>query len=127
VDSNARESKIDFSQLLKAIRTLVDERDWQRFHTPKNLVMALSGEVGELNEIFQWLTDDEAKALKSDPRKFDQLCDELADVFYYTLRLSDVLGVDLEDAFWRKLNKTRQKYPVELAKGNATKYTDFNR
>lgn len=127
MESSSRSEALNLERIRSAIRTLVEERDWQKFHTPKNLTMALSGEVGELCEIFQWLTEDEAQSIQSDPKKAEQLRDELADIFYYTLRIADVLSVDLEAAFWAKLNKTRKKYPVELARGNATKYTDFDK
>ena len=113
-------------QLMKErIQKLVSERDWQRFHTPKNLVMALAGEAGELVEIFQWLTDEQAQKIMEDGAKASEVRDELADIFYYILRLSMVLKIDLEEAFNQKLDKTEKKYPVELAKGNARKYTEF--
>jgi dCTP diphosphatase len=127
MSDSVRQNLMDTEKMYSAIRQLVSERDWHRFHTPKNITMALTGEAGELSEIFQWMTDDEILAMARDPQKSESLRDELADIFYYTLRLCDLLGVDLERAFWEKLNKTRQKYPVELAKGNATKYTDFKR
>jgi len=74
------------------------ERDWEQFHTPKNLVMALAGEVGELMELFQWLTPEESLRIMSSVRRAAQVRDEIADVFGYVLRLADVLGIDLEDA-----------------------------
>ncbi len=107
------------------LREMAAARDWDQFHTPKNLVMALSGEVGELTELFQWLTPGQAEGVMQDSSKAQAIADELADILSYTLRLADKLGVDLERAFWNKASKTEQKYPVEKAKGNARKYTDF--
>lgn len=92
-------------------RQFVAERDWEQFHNPKNLVMALAGEVGELTEIFQWLTEDESAAVMGDDDRAAQVHDELADVFAYLIRLADVLNVDLERAFVAKMAKNARKYP----------------
>ena len=94
-------------------RQFVAERDWEQFHNPKNLVMALAGEVGELTEIFQWLTGEESAAAMSDEYRAVQIRDELADVFAYLIRLADVLDVDLEQAFGAKMIKNARKYPAE--------------
>ena len=107
------------------IAKLAADREWQKFHTPKNLVMALGGEAGELLELFQWLSENEAKNIMNDANKKEQTQDELADIFTYLIRLCDILDVDLEAAFWKKIEKTEKKYPIELAKGNAKKYTDL--
>ena len=107
------------------VRDFVKARDWEQFHTPKNLAMALAGEVGELIEHFQWLTADESRQLMSDPKKAEAVRDELADVCVYCLRLGDVLGIDLAQAIRAKMAKNAAKYPVEQAKGKAVKYTDL--
>ena len=99
------------------------ERDWEQFHTPKNLTMALSGEVGELTEIFQWLTDEQSFNLNN--KQTSALNEELADVFLYLIRLADVTGVDLLKASEEKLQKNALKYPIEKCFGNAKKYTEF--
>lgn len=96
-----------------AYRQFVAERDWEQFHNPKNLVMALAGEVGELTEIFQWLTQAESAAVMADEDRAGQVRDELADVFAYLIRLADVLEVDLERAFTEKMVKNARKYPVK--------------
>lgn len=88
-------------------------RDWQRFHTPKNLVMALSGEVGELTALFQWLTPDESGAVLTDPAARAEVLDELADVTIYLARLADVLGVDLLAAAEAKINRNESRFPVD--------------
>lgn len=87
--------------------------------------MGLSGEVGELTELFQWLTPAETEVIMEDATKSIAVQDELADVLTYLLRISDKLNVDLEQAFWRKVALTEAKYPVDKARGNAKKYTEF--
>ncbi len=114
----------DLADLTDAIKRFCDERDWVQFHTPRNLILALVGEVGELAELFQWL-DGEQSARIMNEAVGRQVQDELADVFYYVLRLADVLKVDLGDALTRKLEVNAQKYPVDKARGSAAKYTEL--
>ncbi len=111
------------SDLKDALRTFAAERDWEKFHTPKNLAMALAVEVGELIEHFQWLTGDESRSLT--PQKLDQVEEELADVFIYLVKLSDTLGVDLIDAAFRKIAINSKKYPAKRVRGSAKKYTEY--
>ncbi len=99
-------------ELQRRLRDFVAERDWQRYQTPKNLVMALTGEVGELAEIFQWLTSDQSAMVMSDSQQAEHVRDEIADVLAYLLRLCDVLGVDPEAALAEKITKNAAKYPV---------------
>nr|WP_209707935.1 nucleotide pyrophosphohydrolase [Crossiella equi] len=101
----------------------ISERDWDRFHTPKNLAMALVGEVGELAEVFQWLTDEEAEQVMTDPERAVKVRHEMADVLSYLLRLATVLDVDLEAALREKGQVNVARYPVERSKGHMTKYT----
>jgi dCTP diphosphatase len=115
----------DLQMLALRVRRFADERDWQQFHTPKNLVMALAGEVGELAEIFQWLTPQESSELMADPSKAEGVRDELADVLYYVVRTADVLGVDLEQALVDKLSKNAVRYPIDRSRGSARKYTEL--
>jgi dCTP diphosphatase len=103
-----------------AVAMFAENRTWERFHTPKSPVMALAGEVGELVEIFQWLTAEESVGVMSSPRAQD-VRDELADVLIYLVRLADVLEVDLIGAGFEKLQKNALKYPVEEVKGSAEK------
>lgn len=98
------------------------EREWQPFHAPKNLVMALSGEVGELTEIFQWLTEEESRHVARDAATAAAVRDELADVMMYLVRLASMLGVDLDEAVRAKLAANERRYPVETARGNARKH-----
>ena len=109
--------------LQQQFRVFVAERDWEQFHSPKNLVMALAGEVGELTELFQWLTPEESAAVMADEDRAADVRDELADVFAYLIRLADVLGVDLEQAFVGKMLKNARKYPVATSRGSAAKYS----
>jgi dCTP diphosphatase len=99
------------------------ERDWNQFHSPKNLCMALSVEVAELVEEFQWLTEKESAELS--PQKLAKVADEVADVLNYLIRLSSKLGIDLIKSANDKIAKNAIKYPIAKAKGNANKYTDF--
>ena len=107
-------------QLRRAAADFAAERDWDQFHTPKNLAMSVAGEVGELVEIFQWLTAEESVGVMSSPRGQD-VRDELADVLIYLVRLADVLDIDLIGAGFEKLQKNALKYPVDEVKGSAEK------
>lgn len=111
--------------LTAQLREFAKEREWEQFHTPKNLAMALSGEAGELLSEFQWLRDDEIPGWLRNPANRTAVEHEIADVFGYLLRLADVLGTDLEKALRAKIRVNGKKYPVELARGNATKYTSL--
>lgn len=113
---------IDVDGAARALRKFAEERDWQQFHSPKNLVMALSGEVGELTEIFQWMTEADSHNAASAPKTADAVRDELADVALYLIRLADVLGVDINAAVISKLASNAAKYPVESSRGVSTKY-----
>jgi dCTP diphosphatase len=105
------------------LRQFAADRDWDQFHTPKNLAIALSVEAGELLEHFQWLTPEQAAHLSAN--QLAQLRLEMADVLLYLVRLADQLNVDLVQAALDKLDINAKKYPVDLAKGNAKKYTEL--
>jgi dCTP diphosphatase len=106
--------------LREKVARFADERDWDQFHNPKNLAMALAGETGELIEHFQWLTPGQAAALSRETR--DEVALEAADILLFLVRLCDKLGIDLAAAADRKLLLNAQKYPVEKARGKMTKY-----
>ncbi len=110
-------------QLREALREFSRERDWDQFHSPKNLATALMVEAAELAEHFQWLTEAQSRA--PDAAKREPIEDELADVLVYLVRLADKLDVDLLAAARRKLAKNAAKYPAEKARGRMTKYTDL--
>jgi dCTP diphosphatase len=109
--------------LVQALRAFAKERDWEQFHTPKNLACALSVEASELLEHFQWMTDAQSKALA--PDKQGEVAAEAADVFLYLLQLCDKLGIDLMAAARAKMLVNAQKYPVATARGNSAKYTEL--
>ena len=109
--------------LAGALLQFAEERDWEQFHTPKNMAMALSVEAAELLEVFQWLTPEQSADLTADQRA--AVDEEIADVFIYLVRLCDLLGIDLMDAAWRKLDKNREKYPADKVRGSASKYTEY--
>jgi dCTP diphosphatase len=115
------ERLLDTTALEAALAQFAAERDWAPFHTPRNLVMALTGEVGELNEIFQWMTEAEAAQAAANPATARPLRDELADVLLYLVRLASVLGVDLDEAVRHKLVVNAAKYPVATARGSSRK------
>lgn len=116
---------MSIASLQRQLRDFAAERDWEQFHSPKNLVMALTGEVGELTEIFQWLSPEESASIMTTAVRAGQVREEMADVLAYLLRLADVLGVDLEVALAEKIVKNAVKYPVEGARGAAAKYRDL--
>jgi NTP pyrophosphatase (non-canonical NTP hydrolase) len=116
---------MDLNELKAVLQTFADERDWEQFHSPKNLSMALSVEVAELVEHFQWLTESESRKLSSDA--IDRVAQEIADVQIYLVRLADKLGVDIEAAVNRKIEINRGKYPADEVRGDASKYTKYLR
>jgi NTP pyrophosphatase (non-canonical NTP hydrolase) len=105
------------------LRQFARERDWEQFHSPKNLVMALSVEAAELLEHFQWLTEEQSRSL--DAQTEAAVRAEIADVLLYLIRLGDQLGIDPVDAARRKMVENAKKYPVEKSRGNRKKYTEL--
>ena len=110
---------------IKKLREFAKERDWDQFHSPKNLAMALSVEVAEIVEHFQWLTEEQSKNLPND--KLEEVETELADTFIYIVRLADKLEIDLLAAAHSKVEVNERKYPVGKSKGNAKKYTGLDK
>lgn len=111
----------DLEHLRTQLAVFAAERDWDQFHNPKNLAMALAGEAGELVEHFQWLTFEQAARLPRATR--EEVALECADVLLFLLRLCDKLGIDLAQAARKKLKLNAKKYPVAKSRGKATKYT----
>ena len=109
--------------LREALRRFAAERDWDQFHSPKNLAVALSVEAAELLEHFQWLTDEQSAALSPETRA--RVSEEVADVLLYLIRLADRLDLDVIACATDKLRRNAEKYPIEKARGNAKKYTDL--
>lgn len=110
----------NFNDLRAAIRAFAQARDWEQFHTPKNLIMALSVETAELMEHFQWLTPAQSSGLDAQTKA--EVAQEIGDVLIYLTRLADVLGIDPLQAAFDKIELNAVKYPVDKSKGNNTKY-----
>jgi dCTP diphosphatase len=110
--------------LQKRLAKFASERDWEQFHSPKNLAMALSVEAAELVEEFQWLTEEQSRNLDADRRARVRL--ELADVFIYLVRIADQLGVELLSAAEEKMTINEQRYPAARVRGDARKYTEYD-
>ncbi len=111
------------SQLREALRQFAADRDWDQFHSPKNLASALSVEAAELLEIFQWLSEEQSKRLT--PEQLAHAREEMADVLNYLVRLADKLDVDLLAAAHEKIAQNARKYPVEKSRGSVKKYSDL--
>lgn len=105
------------------MREFAERRDWDQFHAPKNLVMALAGEAGELIEHFQWLTEAQSAAL--DERTLEHVAAEIADIQIYLARLADKLGVSIADAVECKVLENERRYPAERVYGSSRKYTEY--
>ena len=112
---------MDINKLNKIVDQFVSERDWEKFHNPKNLVMALSGEVGELNECFQWLNEKDIEKLKSSPKDLIPIEHEIADIFIYLIRIANKMGINIEKAVYKKMELNKLKYPVNKNQGVVNK------
>lgn len=113
-----------FDALKAGLDEFVRNRDWQQFHSPKNLSMALSVEASEIVELFQWLKEEESANLSD--KDLQKLKDEIGDVFLYLLLLASKYNIDVVEAAGDKLEKNKEKYPVDMAKGSARKYKDLD-
>ena len=111
----------DIRELAERLRDFAVARDWEQFHTPKNLAMALAGEAGELLAEFQWLTPEEAAGIMADPQAARQVRSEIADVFLYLTRLADVLEVDLLGSAADKLEENERRYDAATYRGSPRK------
>ena len=111
------------SALQENLRKFARERDWEQFHSPKNLAMALTVEAGELQEIFQWLSEQQSSDL--DVQQRQRVQEEMADVLLYLCRLADVMNIDLHEAALAKLKRNAEKYPIGQVRGRANKYNEY--
>jgi NTP pyrophosphatase (non-canonical NTP hydrolase) len=109
-----------FEALVSRIKKFSDDRDWAQFHDPKNLAISLSLESSEVLELYQWTKDNQLK-----PERAEKINEELADVFYWLVLLSNYYSIDLVDALDKKMDQNEQKYPVEKAKGKSDKYNEL--
>lgn len=120
----SKSQSLDLDKIYAFQRDFVKQREWDQFHTPKNLAMALAGEAGELLELFQWLEQEESRTIMGDGKKAEAVRHELSDILFYLLRLADKLEVDLDAAFWEKQKVNERRYPAEKVRGSARKYTE---
>jgi dCTP diphosphatase len=119
------DTQTTLSELKSRVLAFVRERDWEQFHSPKNLSMALAAETGELMEHFLWATNEQSQAIARDPAKRAKIADELADVVIYAIEFANMTGLDISAAIEAKMVANAKKYPVEKARGRADKYTDL--
>ena len=113
----------EIQSIQASLRSFAEEREWGQFHSPKNLAAALSVEAAELLEHFQWLTEEQSRAIPEEKR--DAIAQEIADVLIYLLQLADKLGIDPLDAARNKMKLNAAKYPVDRAKGTMKKYSEI--
>jgi dCTP diphosphatase len=113
---------LDIERVQEALRAFAHEREWDQFHHPKNLAMALAAEAGELLEIYQWLTELESRNAPNDTQVANETRAELADILIYAMRLADVMGIDLAEAVSEKIASNAERYPVSSARGSARKH-----
>ncbi|MEJ2165910.1 MAG: nucleotide pyrophosphohydrolase [Desulfobacterales bacterium] len=110
-------------EIVAKLRTFADEREWAKFHSPKNLAMALSVEAAEIVEHFQWLT--QAQSYELSPDKLEKVRDEIGDVYIYLTMLADKLGIDPLEAALEKIEKNEKNYPADLVRGKSKKYKEY--
>ena len=115
----------ELHDLLEDVLRFRDERHWKQFHTPRNLAAGLAIEAAELQETLLWMSDPEVAAALQDPKTKDKIRDEIADVLIFALLFGDAANIDLTEAVRHKLAVNAQKYPVDLSRGSARKYTDL--
>lgn len=116
---------IDINQLKLLQQEFSQVRDWEKFHTPKNLAMALTCESAELLELFQWLNEDESRVAHEDAALKEKTSQELADIMLYLIRIADLMKINLNDAIRNKIALNNKKYPAERVKGSAKKYDEY--
>ena len=119
------DSTTTISELKMRVLAFARERDWEQFHSPKNLSMALAAESGELMEHFLWSSPAQSCTIAADPGKRQKIAEELADVVIYALEFANVTGLDVAAAIEAKMAANAQKYPIEKARGNSAKYTEL--
>jgi dCTP diphosphatase len=119
------DSSTTIADLKTRILAFVREREWEQFHSPKNLSMALAAETGELMEHFLWATPEQSNSLAREPARRSKIADELADVVIYALEFANITGIDVAAAIESKMTANAEKYPVEKARGRSAKYNEL--
>lgn len=122
---NFNMKNINVEKINNEVTKFIEARDWDQFHSIKNLSMALSVETSELVEIFQWLKEDESNNVSNNPKLKSKVEEEIADIFVYLLRIAIKSNINIEDVVLAKIEKNAEKYPIEKAKGSAKKYNDL--
>lgn len=117
-----KDSETTLADAKAKVQAFADERDWQQFHTPKNLVMAMASEVGELADIFRWQTGEQSQRTATSPETSQAVAGELADILMFALEFASVCKIDVASAIAAKMEVNAKRYPVEKAKGSALKY-----
>jgi dCTP diphosphatase len=123
--SDLMDKEITIEDLRKLVIKFRDERDWKKYHNPKDLAVSMSIEAAELLELFQWRTVEEIKEMIKNNEKYQRVCEELADIIIYCLDISEILNADVSEIVKKKLKQNEKKYPVEKSKGSAKKYTEL--
>lgn len=121
------DDKTNLKELKEIVKSFCEERDWDQYHGAKDLAHALIIEVAELLEHFRWKSEEEVKKLLENAEKREHIGDELADIFYFLLRFSQMYDFDLAEILNRKMKKNRKKYPVKRARGSNKKYTEYEK
>jgi NTP pyrophosphatase (non-canonical NTP hydrolase) len=119
------DSATTVAELKNRVLAFARERDWEQFHAPKNLSMALAAEAGELMEHFLWATPEESRAVALDPKRKAKIAEELADVVIYALEFANATGLDVASSIETKIAANAAKYPVDKARGRSVKYTEL--
>jgi len=122
-----KKSEITLQEIKARIKQFIKERDWEQFHSPKNISMSISIEAAELMEHFQWLTTEQSKKLLKNNKKREKIEDELADIAIYIIDFCNLFNIDIEKIIIRKLDKSAKKYPAHIVKGKIHKYTYYRK
>jgi len=120
-----KKSEITLQEIKAHIKQFIKERDWEQFHSPKNISMSISIEAAELMEHFQWLTIEQSRKLLNDKEKREEIEDELADIAIYIIDFCNLFDIDIEKSIIKKLEKTAKKYPANFVRGKIHKYTYY--
>lgn len=123
--SMASDDERTIRDAMELVNGFCKERDWDQFHNPKDLAIGMTTESSELLELFRFKTEEQCKEMMSDAPRSEMVRDELADVFYFVLRFAQMNDIDLYDALSHKLDKNRERYPVDKSKGSNRKYDEF--
>ncbi len=117
---------IDVDNIKKTLQDFAEKRDWEKFHNPKNLSMAVACEAGELLEIFQWMSESDATQCCNELSIKEKTSHELADIMLYLIRIASLMGINITEALYNKISINNKKYPVELVKGSSKKYNEYS-